>query len=117
MDRWGCLIPVNQQGLWDKLDLPYYGKIGLVNGTMFTISLVRFEQRLSVGVEGRGSYTFSVWVHWTYAGEKLHLLPADAKPLSDFINCQLGLYREDRVQGDYSDLPRYLDSCGAEGTK
>lgn len=84
-----------RSGKFPRLDLPFYGSTPLGNGTQFTFGIFEIDcndgPRLLVAVEGRGAYTFSGFVHWTYAAEKLGLLEGDARNVADMVNDQLGL--------------------------
>ncbi len=105
------VIRPDRNGVFPRLDLPFYGPIALGNGTKFHFGILRcgdVGRRLFVGIEGHGAYTFGSFVHSGYAEEKLGLLPDDAGNVADLINGQLGL-RDVPTQGLYDD-----DLC-AEG--
>jgi len=80
------------EGKFPKLSLPFYGDVSLGNYTQYKVALMQTpNNRLFVGIECRGSYTFQNWCHWEYAGEKLGLESnSDAANIADFINSQLG---------------------------
>ena len=84
----------------------WHGEVNLGNGTAFTIFMAWTDRDvddrvLFVGVEGHGAYSFSHFVHWTYAAEKLGLLQGDAANIADLINHQLGKGRDSPAQGEY----------------
>lgn len=88
--------------LWQLLELPFYGDIALGNGTAYRIYLSELSNaRLFVGIESRGCYTFSRFVHYSYAMEKLNLFESDARNFADFINTQLKVFDQKSVQGNY----------------
>jgi hypothetical protein len=80
-----------------------YVRVALGNGTAYNIGMMWVEEDgetvLFFGLIDKGAYTFSRFVHWTYAKEKLGLLGWDAQNLADFINRQLGL--TGKPQGRY----------------
>jgi len=93
---------------WDKVDLPFYGDVSLGNGSQYRISIFNIPDKTGIvfGIENKGCYTFSRYVHWTYAHEKLNLHKEDAKNIADFINAQLDVVSDD--QGVYLDKYCYI---------
>ncbi len=81
----------------------FFGRVALGNGTAFDIGMMWVDRDgetvLLVSVIDFGAATFSQYIHYTYAMEKLGLREWDARNLSDFINCQLGL--REKPQGKY----------------
>lgn len=73
--------------------------VALSNATQYRIAITSTPHPLGLGsgkfiaVESKGAYEFQSFAHWTYTLEKLRLAPfdGDARNLSDFINCQLGI--------------------------
>lgn len=73
--------------------------IDLCNGTMFRItaffSHLSKEHPISglfIGIERKGAFLFSFYenIGFEYVEEKLNLCEADARPIADWINAQLG---------------------------
>jgi hypothetical protein len=91
---------------WQTINelMPFYGEIALGNATQYTIAAFWFTPGdLFVAIEGKGAYSFSNFVDWSYAAEKLGLeFESDARNFSDWINTQLGLIG-DKNQGEYRD--------------
>jgi hypothetical protein len=99
---------------WPKIihqyDAPIVEWIDLCNCTMFR--LISFKtccprDSLFVGVELKSNFLFPVDkpIYWTYVKEKLCLYEADARPLADWINSQIGIdyvqqgiYREEMIE-------------------
>lgn len=80
-----------------------FRRVALGNGTAYTVGaqwvMEDGENVLLVSVIDKGAYTFSRFIHWTYAKEKLNLLDWDAQNLADFLNRQLGLIG--KAPGEY----------------
>lgn len=96
INRYGSQCYVKQENGkmgFDKVDLPFYGEVSLANATMFKIGVFEIpgNDRLFVGIEGFGSYTFSEDSHPGYVQEKLGLRAmTDACSVADFIEGQFG---------------------------
>ena len=61
-DEYGTEVRNPQTNRFDKVTLPFYGDVTLGNMTMFRVSAFNTPNgRLSVGIEGHGSYTFTQW--------------------------------------------------------
>lgn len=95
------IIRPDSTGRFPKVTLPFYGPVALGNGTQWTFSVVPGGNGIVVSIEGRGSYSFGHFVHWTYASEKLGLMQGDAENVADFVNDQLGV-EEDVRMGAYT---------------
>jgi len=83
----------------------FVGWIDLCNGTMFRLTSFKSHvpfNSLFVALEGRGNYYFSFnsqEKHPNYIAEKLSIPMADAKPLADWINIQMGTF--EKLYGEY----------------
>ena len=93
--------------IWPIVEIPFYGRVALANGTALTIGMMQVEggDNIFVGVEGKGAYIFGGWVEELYVAEKLGFLQhmSDARNLADFINRQtLGERHENYIpRGEY----------------
>ena len=99
-DQYGQAVR-DSLGLYEKEPLPFYGDVSLHNATRYTVGMFRTSKdRLFVGVEHHGAYTFDDFVHWSYVQDKLGITaPTDATAVADFINAQLNLpYSYDQQQ-------------------
>lgn len=58
------------------------------NATLYEVAVLRVEGGWVVAVPGGGAYRFGdlCGVHWSYAHEKLDLLPADAVVVADLLD-------------------------------
>jgi len=118
IDSYNQLAPNQTQPRWDRIvrkDTPFFGQVALGNMTAFTMSLIILERPphppsgvvfpcLLVNISGKGSYTFSHYVHWSYAAEKLNLTQPDAKAVADLINSNLPEPIEYKEQAAYANL-------------
>lgn len=81
----------------------FFGRVALDNGSAFDIGMMWVDEdggkALLVSVIDFGAATFSRFIHYSYAMEKLKLREWDASNLADFINVQLGL--TGKPQGKY----------------
>ncbi len=98
------MIKVQWKKVIEEWDKPYINWIDLGNCTMFRLSAFKVTSPrigIFVGVESRGNFFFPINkpIHWQYVEEKLSLFPADAKPIADWINAQIGFNHDQ--QGDY----------------
>ena len=90
---------------WVDLTKPFHGAVALGNMTQYNISAFYDGSELVVSVEGKGSYSFSRFVHYSYAMEKLGIkYEIDARNFSDWINTQLGIEREPQGKYNYPEL-------------
>ena len=81
---------VNGKYQYPKLAMPFYGDVSLGNMTQFKVFVMMVDERLALGVEGKGFYTFYGFTHPSYVYEKLNVYVSDAKSIADFINAQFG---------------------------
>ena len=81
---------------FDKVELPFYGNVSLANMTQFKIgAFVASNNRLAIGIEGFGFYTFNSNSHPHYVKEKLGLnFLSDARSVADFIEGQFGVHNQ-----------------------
>lgn len=105
----------NQKGRWQRVvDQGNRGglfNVALGNMTQYRVGLMVTKNGVFVAVEGKGAYEFCFYADWRYVSGKLNIeFEGDAQNLADFINCQLGVYR-DEPQGDYN---RHPDLCQEE---
>mgnify|MGYP007064306531 CR=1 FL=1 len=95
-----CYAPQDNNKLgFDELELPFYGRVSLANGTEFTVGVFCIRQgkqvgRIFVGVEGKGAYTFSANSLPSYVAEKLGLGETDSRSMADFISGQYGIHNQ-----------------------
>ncbi len=120
-NEWGEVCPNPCEPRWDKVvkqlhdfesTEPFFRKVALGNGTAFKVfgawcSDFGRGPVIAVGVEERGFFAFSHFVHYSYLMEKMKLLNGDASNLADWINTQLDFYSPENAQGVYH--PPYVE--------
>jgi hypothetical protein len=85
-------------------DVPFYGEIGLGNGTQFVVGAMFVAGGFFVGIYHAGSFRFmgnGDLLHWRYVGEKLDIAESDARAMADWISAQTG--RAGPEQGEYEE--------------
>lgn len=92
-----------------ECDEVFVGWIDLCNMTMFRLTSFITEKpkfSLFVALEGRGNFFFAFneqEKHPNYVSEKLSIPIADAEPLADWINTQMGTYKKQYGEYLYTD--------------